>query len=117
MMKWLSIFLQSLVSALQSRGDLAFENLLLRQQLAVMKRSCSRPPLSKPDRLFWICASRVLSNWRGRVAYRQARNRCSLAQAKFPGILDSKIPKEGAASVRHGHSSVNSEDAPACHLT
>ena len=53
MTKWLSIFLQTLVSALQSQGDLAFENLLLRQQLAVMKRSCSRPSFSKPDRLFW----------------------------------------------------------------
>ncbi len=29
-----------------------------------MKRSCSRPSLSKPDRLFWVFASRVLPNWR-----------------------------------------------------
>ncbi len=64
MTKWLSIFLQSLISVFQSRRDLAFENLLLRQQLAVMKQSCQRPSLSPADRRFWALASRVWPKWR-----------------------------------------------------
>jgi putative transposase len=64
MTKWLSIFVHSLVSALQSHRDLAFENLILRQQLAVMKRSCSRPSISRSDRQFWVLVSRVWPKWR-----------------------------------------------------
>ena len=33
--------------------QLALENLTLRQQLAVYKRTVSRPPLRRTDRLFW----------------------------------------------------------------
>lgn len=64
MTKWLSVFLQSAVSAIRSRRDLAFENLLLRQQLAVMKQTQSRPSISQADRQFWAFASRLWPNWR-----------------------------------------------------
>jgi putative transposase len=64
MTKWLSIFLQTFISAFQSHRDLAFENLILRQQLAVMKRNCARPPISEPDRQFWVLASKVSTKWR-----------------------------------------------------
>jgi hypothetical protein len=37
MTRWISIFLHFLVSLIRTRRDLAFENLLLRQQLAVLK--------------------------------------------------------------------------------
>jgi len=33
--------------------QLALENLALRQQLAVYKRTVTRPPLRRTDRLFW----------------------------------------------------------------
>src|SRR6266850_1567785 len=36
-----------------SHRQLALENLALRQQLAVYKRTVIRPPLSRRDRLFW----------------------------------------------------------------
>jgi len=36
MNKWLSIFLYTFVFLFQTRRDLSFENLLLRQQLAVL---------------------------------------------------------------------------------
>ena len=44
MTKWLSIFRHFLKSSFRTRRDLAFESLLLRQQLAVMTHACSRPP-------------------------------------------------------------------------
>ncbi len=47
---------------LSSRTALAAENLALRQQLAVLKRSVKRPKLRNRDRLFWVLLSRV---WKG----------------------------------------------------
>jgi putative transposase len=50
-------------SALRTRGALALENLALRQQLAVLRRRCPRPPLDWTDRLFWVALSRAWSRW------------------------------------------------------
>ena len=44
--------------------QLALENLALRQQLAVYKRTANRPKLRRRERLFWICLSRVWTGWR-----------------------------------------------------
>lgn len=64
MAKWLSIFLPSFVSLLRTRRDLAFENLLLRQQLAVLKEKRVRPHLSASDRSFWVLVSKLWPKWR-----------------------------------------------------
>ena len=53
---------------LVSRTSLAVENLALRQQLAVYKQSVKRPKLRPRDRLFWICLSRLWSNWRSALS-------------------------------------------------
>ena len=45
-------------------SQLAIENLALRQQLAVYKRTASRPPLRTTDRLFWVGLARVWPGWR-----------------------------------------------------
>jgi hypothetical protein len=45
-----------------SPNDLAFENLALRQQLAVLKRAQKRPMIGIRDRLFWIWLSQVWSD-------------------------------------------------------
>jgi hypothetical protein len=39
--------------------QLALENLALRQQLAVYKRTATRPKLRRTDRLFWVWLARV----------------------------------------------------------
>ena len=44
--------------------QLAVENLALRQQLAVYKRTTARPKLRTTDRLFWIWLARVWAGWR-----------------------------------------------------
>jgi putative transposase len=43
--------------------QLALENLALRQQLAVYRRTTTRPKLRRTDRLFWVWLARV---WAGR---------------------------------------------------
>src|SRR5256714_2326121 len=42
----------------------ALENLALRHQLAVYKRTVSRPKVCRTDRLFWVALSRVWADWR-----------------------------------------------------
>ena len=64
MTKWLNIILQSLISSTRSRRDLAFENLLLRQQLAAMKHRQPRAKLSNADRIFWVLFAKFWPNWR-----------------------------------------------------
>ena len=44
--------------------QLALENLALRQQLAVYKRTATRPKLRQRDRCFWVWLSRVWAGWR-----------------------------------------------------
>jgi len=44
--------------------QLALENLALRQQLDVYKRTMARPPLRRTDRLFWVVLARVWTGWR-----------------------------------------------------
>ena len=44
--------------------QLALENLALRQQLAVYKRTVPRPKLRTADRFFWMALARVWAGWR-----------------------------------------------------
>ncbi len=57
-------FFRCLVSAFKSRRELALENLALRQQLAVLRRSVKRPRVSVFDRGFWVVLSRIWRDWR-----------------------------------------------------
>jgi len=47
---------------------LAAENLALRQQLAVLRRSIRRPRLKPWDRLFWAWLSQCWAGWKGALA-------------------------------------------------
>ncbi len=53
----------TLLSVFKTRRQLLFENLVLRQQLAVLNRSVKRPQLTRADRLFWVMVSRVWRHW------------------------------------------------------
>jgi hypothetical protein len=53
-----------IVRSFYSRNDLLMENLLLRQQLPVLKRRNQRPWLSAVDRLFWVLARRFWTGWK-----------------------------------------------------
>ena len=62
----LGIFLRALNWARRRLNLVAYltaENLVLRQQLLVLKRGQKRPRIKKRDRLFWVATSRV---WSGR---------------------------------------------------
>ena len=46
-----------------THAALAAENLVLRQQPIVLKRSVKRPRLRNRDRLFWIMVCRLWKGW------------------------------------------------------
>ena len=55
--------LGALVAALRPRPSLVLENLALRQQLAILRRSVPRARLRPVDRAFWAILSRTWSRW------------------------------------------------------
>ncbi|WP_405230602.1 hypothetical protein [Lentisalinibacter sediminis] len=66
MTEWLSVVLNSFVSLFRSRRDLALENLLLRQQLALLKEKGVQPRLSAADRSFWMLVSNLCAGGEAR---------------------------------------------------
>jgi len=63
-MPTLTALLGLLRSALADRQRLLLENAALRHQVAVLKRSVSRPRLDDSDRLFWIALRRLHREWK-----------------------------------------------------
>ncbi len=63
-----SALLCALIDAFRPRGSLVVEILVLRQQLAVLKRRRPRPTLRPIDRAFWVLVSRVWSRWADALA-------------------------------------------------
>ena len=59
----ISSLVPALISAFKARRELALENVALRQQLAVIRRSVKRPRLSKVDRGFWVLLRRIWTDW------------------------------------------------------
>src|SRR4029453_8121250 len=58
------VVLRSLAMLVCGHRAVALENLALRQQLAVFKRTVKRPPLHRRDRLFWMLLAPVWRRWR-----------------------------------------------------
>jgi putative transposase len=60
-------------SLFRSQISLSLENLALRHQLAVYKRTVARPRLTPTDRLFWTWLSRWWWGWSSALAFVQPR--------------------------------------------
>ena len=59
----ISSFVRALVSAFKAPRELALDNVALRQQLAVLRRSVKRPRLSNVDRGFWVLLRSIWTDW------------------------------------------------------
>ncbi len=64
MLHVIGLLLTALLRCFRSRQSLLLQNLVLRQQLAVLKRKHPRPRLTLADKLFWILARRLWSGWK-----------------------------------------------------
>ncbi len=60
----LRILIQLLHLAVADRTQLALENAALRHQVALLKRSVTKPRIEDSDRIFWIMLRRTLRSWR-----------------------------------------------------
>jgi len=81
-----------------SRCDLLLENLVLRQQLAVLKKKHPGVRLSDSDRLFWIALLRLWSKWKRALVLVQPETVVPLARRRIQALLEMDI----AASRLHG---------------
>jgi hypothetical protein len=63
------LLLGALRTATRSRQDLILENVVLRHQLAVYRRSRRRLPLTNRDRQLWSTIARSWTGWRGAVIF------------------------------------------------
>jgi putative transposase len=64
MFSLLFLWIGALIRLFRNRGNLVLENLVLRQQLAVLKRRHPRPNLGLFDRLFCVVIRRFWSEWK-----------------------------------------------------
>src|SRR6267378_4499935 len=64
MLAALLVLLRSFALICGGHRAVALENLALRQQLAVFKRTVQRPPLRPRDRLFWVLLAHAWRSWR-----------------------------------------------------
>ena len=63
-MNLVTFFALFMRAILRSRCDLALENMVLRQQLDVLKAKRPRPQLRTGDRILWVLLKRLWPNWR-----------------------------------------------------
>ena len=64
MLAALLVLLRSLALIRCGHRAVALENLALRQQLAMFRRTAKRPPLRHRDRLLWILLAKAWREWR-----------------------------------------------------
>src|SRR5207237_9572410 len=64
MLAALVVLLRTLGLLCRGHGAVALENVALRQQLSVLRRSVRRPQLRTHDRLFWILLAKAWLAWR-----------------------------------------------------
>ena len=64
----ITLVLTGLFRGVRTQRTLVLENLALRHQLTVLRRSTPRPRLRPSDRLFWVLLSRLWHGWAEAVA-------------------------------------------------
>src|SRR5712691_6125091 len=97
----LSALLSTLGSMFRSRAVLELENIALRHQIGVLKRSArKRPKLTAADRLFWVFLSRVWGGLALGAGHRPTRDRDRLASQGISPFLDLEDPAWRGRSAR-----------------
>ena len=80
---WVGMIAKFVICWFQARGNLALENLALRQQLAVLNRNAKRPQFRDSDRLFWVLFSRITDGWRKILVIAQPRTIIDWQKRRF----------------------------------
>ena len=69
----LTTLFQAFNFVLKDRTQLALENIALRQQLAVYKRTVKRPKIEDRDRIFWMSVMGMLKEWKEALVFVQPK--------------------------------------------
>src|SRR5438034_2343363 len=78
----------------------ALENLALRHQLAVYKRTVTRPKVRRSDRLFWVALSRVWVGWRQALVIVSPNRSCGGSAAASASTGPDSPPGPSRAAPR-----------------
>jgi putative transposase len=89
----------ALLAAVKPRASLVLENLALRQQLAVLRRTTSRPRLRPIDRAFWVVLRRVWSRWGEVLAIVQPATVIAWHRRRFRRFWAQKSRRSGRPAL------------------
>jgi transposase InsO family protein len=100
-MVWLPTVFSTLRETFRSRASLQIENLALRHQLAVLRRTHRRPRIRPSDRIFWSWLSRVWSGWREALVFVRPETVIAWRRRKFRQHWArlSRLGKPGRPSI------------------
>ena len=97
MLAWFIHLLQLLTALASPHRALALENLALRQQLGMLRRTRSKPPVRWFDRVFWIALRRTWPEWRSALVIILTRHGHRVASPWFRLVLgpDGRVQSAG----------------------
>src|SRR5207248_10720494 len=88
---------------LKSSAQLRLENLALRQQLTVLRRSAPRRlKLTRADRIFWVWLQHVWGDWKSALMIVKAESKRLSNPPVIPGDLMLKLAHERKAGGSSG---------------
>ena len=103
MLAALVVLLRTLGLLCSGHRAVALENVALRQQLSVLRRTVRRPRLRTRDRLFWVLFAKAWQDWRTVSLDNIASGQKSLTLAQYLAILcvpmRHAVPAVGAIQV------------------
>src|SRR6266508_3586969 len=94
MFEYMLLIVGLLRAALRTRGNLLAENLLLRQQLAVLTRPTRRRPrLRARDKLFWLVVGVLRRDWRRHLVLVRPETVVPLAPPGVAAVLALEVAR------------------------
>jgi putative transposase len=84
-----SLPLATLTDLGRSKSELIAENVLLRQQLIILKRQVKRPACTNTDRLLLVLLARMVRTWKQALFIVQPDTRLALASGALPPVLEA----------------------------
>jgi hypothetical protein len=76
------------------RGSLVLENLVLRQQVSVLKRKNRRPRLAGMDRWFWVAVRQVWPGWKASLLVVKPETVVEWHRRAFRRVLAAQIESQ-----------------------
>jgi hypothetical protein len=94
------VLVAAVSTVFKSRAELQVENLALRHQLGVLRRSVKRPKLSSADRLLWAWLSASWRDWRSALVLVKPETVITWHRKGFRLFWTWKVVTASLAAVR-----------------